>query len=124
MLSNSRVAEMLVDHAPKGVTIDRYEGLAILSDGYVVGGETQALKTEDTLPRWMNVLLTALWLEKLPISQRLVGSWVDGDTLYVDAVRVEHDIDRAMELAYERRERAIYDVRNNRSLYVTMKETP
>jgi hypothetical protein len=122
VLTTQQVADLLCDLADVGATIDRFQGVATLVEGYVVGGEVKALELDNRLSRWYKVNATELWLEKLPIGQRLVGSWVDGDTLYVDAVRVEHDIDRAMELAYERRERAIYDVRKNRPLYVTLKE--
>ena len=121
MLSNEQVADLLCDLADVGTTIDRFQGVIALMEGYVVGGEVKALTIDNSNPRWWKITMIERWLDKLPIGQRLVGSWVDGNTLYVDAVRIVKDEAVAINLAKQRGEVAIYDVRNQHSIYI--KET-
>ena len=59
------------------------------------------------------------YIDILASGARYVGTWIDDDLLYIDAIDIIDDTDTAIRLAAERGERAIYHLTDKITLEVS-----
>ena len=85
--------------------------------GYYVGGEVPGITLD--VSRWDEAvsldylrLPVCAWLNQLPDSVKYAGSWLHGQTVYIDAVTIVTNKRDAIRLAKQRGELAIWDVKN------------
>jgi hypothetical protein len=101
-----------------GTTLNRDGAIESRRDGYVVGGRVPSLKVPVIPGICVEV---ARWLERQPVTQSWsghVGSWLDGDTLYVDLVDIVDDKLEAAAIGRGRGELAIYDLSTSESIFL------
>jgi len=86
------------------------------SGGYMVGGVVPSAicKTQD-----MEDFLARFLVEhEDAVESAYLGTWIEGDTVYIDVAENVPDLETAVRLGRQRGEKAIYDVANGRSIYV------
>ena len=116
-MKDKTLTEKLIDGAylDGGITIPlKIENLPEV--GYVVGNHnlytgTIALEQSDIIK--LNNVITD-YVNKHYCDA--VGSWVDGDTLYIDIVSIYNNVDIALRIARELGEIAIYSLTSKKSI--------
>lgn len=96
-----------------GATVDH-------SDGYYVGvGNVATVDLAGSSVAVVASILAEVWPETLPTRAQYVGTWLDGDRLYVDySVHIPgaHNLDVALACARRHGEVAVWDCKNRVSL--------
>ena len=100
--------------AQGGGTFNRKGGEYEGSHGYVIGGARPGITLNNEAPVDAIILLTARWLEQLPVNTSTVGGWIDDGTIHLDAVDVVDSYTDAYLTAVERGEKAIYSLHEGR----------
>lgn len=89
------------------------QGRYITSGGYVVGAGNIATIDVSRTDDIMTILRQSLK------NVHSLGTWIDGNTLYVDAVAIVQDANRALSLARRRGELAIYSLDTQEEIRVS-----
>ena len=103
-----------------GLTINPRNGEVYNGQGYAVGGVLPSV-TVPVNSDWHEmvkdfVLSNAeIFLNGRPV---YLGTWIDGDVVWLDASEIYEDLDTALTVARERGEKAIWDFANQREIYV------
>jgi hypothetical protein len=114
-----------------GTTLNRDGAIESRRDGFVVGGRVPSLKmnatSKDHAEFERNCLQVARWLESQPITLSWsghVGSWRDGEVVYVDLVDMVDDKLVAVAIGRGRGELAIYDLSTSESIFLDQYRIP
>lgn len=85
------------------------DGDPFTRNGFIVGGKAPSLViSADTAIGPDTTEMVARWIDDN--RSRMYGSWLDNDTIYIDAVDVYDDREQAIEVGKLRGEKAIYDM--------------
>lgn len=106
--------------ADGGGTYQRATGASVThSDGYYVGvGNVATFHLPFTTVDEIRLAVQSVWPTTLPHDAQYVGTWFDGEYLYVDYVTHVQDRAIALALAARHGERAIYDCATGTSIPV------
>ncbi len=112
------IAAAILDHTLEdgGGTFDTKGIEQGLTEGYVVGGIVDNLILPLKAQRSYLIHAIAKFLYRVPTigdKKPYVGTWIDGDKIYLDLSELTMDKYKAISLANERNELAIYDAANN-----------
>ena len=99
----------------KGATLDQSLNQATVNSGYMVSLKDHELKTS-TKSLTSEVLKEYKKLAKH--NDAYVGFWLDNEDLYIDVSINIQDRKKAIKIAQENKQLAIYDCRNGVSIYV------
>lgn len=113
----ARIINDLIDNG--GATISPFVGEISPGEGYMIGGVASERVfthgfTTDEIKQWVGEILPTLYVG------HYLGAWIDHETdnVYLDVSQLEMSRDRAIWIARQRGELAIYDLAAGETIYV------